>query len=53
MTSDAKNKMTVAKEMAHLYFQMDEIDNAYAILKDTFDQYPEEVTFYGNTEKKL
>lgn len=39
--------MDVAKELAHLYFQMDEIDNAYDILRNTFNQYPEHVTFYG------
>lgn len=47
MSAEGKVKMDVAKEIAHLYFQMDEIDNAYEILRDTFNQYPDLVTFYG------
>lgn len=47
MSTDGQIKIDVAKELAHLFFKMEELDNAYDVLKDTFDQYPDLVTFYG------
>ncbi|CAL8094799.1 unnamed protein product [Orchesella dallaii] len=46
ISMDGKIHMDVAKEIAHLYFQMDEIDKAYEILIDTFRSYSEHVTHY-------
>lgn len=47
VTQDGKIKVEVAREIAHIYFQMDEMDNAYEILKETFSQNADFVTFYG------
>lgn len=47
MTKDPKIKMEVAREIAHFYFQMDELENAYEILNDTVTECSNQVTFYG------
>ncbi|ODM94776.1 General transcription factor 3C polypeptide 3 [Orchesella cincta] len=46
LTTDGKIRMDVAKDIAHSYFQMQEIDKAYEILIDTFRTYSEHVTHY-------